>query len=554
MARYEITGPDGAKYEVTAPDDATEAQVLEYAKQNFNASPAPKDAPAPLSLVDRIKQAAMPEMGIFRGARDAVDAGAQMLVRGAAAAGIAPESEVARVDKMNRDAEQQYQKGRADTGFDALRLVGQVMGTAPMFAAAPVGGTLAAKTAIGAATGAGFGALNPVENPGEDFWSQKVNQAKTGAISGAIAAPVTAALSRIIQPKTSDEVTKLMREGVTPTPGQVLGGSAKAAEEKLTSVPIVGDAIRMGQRRAQGELNTAAVNRALSPIGEKLPKGVVGRDAIDFAEKTLGQSYDDVLNRVGAPKIDNQMLGELANLRNIVANQPKDFAGRLEKIVDNEILGRTQDGRLTGEAIKAAEGNLGQLARGLRSSPDFDTRKLGEAVDETQRILRSWLERSAPKDVSQQLKATNAGWANFKRVQRAASSVAAEDGVFSAAQLHNAVRALDRTKDKAGFARGDALMQDLSGAAKKALSQTVPDSGTPGRLMAAALAGGGLGYLSPTALALTGAAALPYTPAGQKTVAALLARRPELAQPVAEAVRTVGAPVLTSGLFGLLSR
>ena len=92
MARYEITGPDGAKYEVTAPDDATEAQVLEYAKQNFNASPAPKDAPAPRSLVDRIKQAAMPEMGIFRGARDTVDAGAQMLVRGAAAAGIAPES------------------------------------------------------------------------------------------------------------------------------------------------------------------------------------------------------------------------------------------------------------------------------------------------------------------------------------------------------------------------------------------------------------------------------------------------------------------------------
>ncbi len=35
MARYEITAPDGSKYEVTAPDDATEAQVLDYARQNL---------------------------------------------------------------------------------------------------------------------------------------------------------------------------------------------------------------------------------------------------------------------------------------------------------------------------------------------------------------------------------------------------------------------------------------------------------------------------------------------------------------------------------------
>lgn len=32
MARYRVTGPDGATYEITAPDDATEAQVLNYAK------------------------------------------------------------------------------------------------------------------------------------------------------------------------------------------------------------------------------------------------------------------------------------------------------------------------------------------------------------------------------------------------------------------------------------------------------------------------------------------------------------------------------------------
>ena len=97
-------------------------------------------------------------------------------------------------------------------------------------------------------------------------------------------------------------------------------------------------------------------------------------------------------------------------------------------------------------------------------------------------------------------------------------------------------------------------MQDLSDAGKSVLSQSVPDSGTPGRLMAAALASGGLGYVSPAALAAAGAATLPYTGIGQKAVAGLLARRPELAKPLAEGVRAAGAPVLTGSLFGLLSR
>ena len=35
MAKYRITGPDGATYEITAPDDATEEQVMSYAQQNY---------------------------------------------------------------------------------------------------------------------------------------------------------------------------------------------------------------------------------------------------------------------------------------------------------------------------------------------------------------------------------------------------------------------------------------------------------------------------------------------------------------------------------------
>ena len=50
---------------------------------------------------------------------------------------------------------------------------------------------------------------------------------------------------------------------------------------------------------------------------------------------------------------------------------------------------------------------------------------------------------------------------------------------------------MDRSKDKSKFAKGDALMQDLSESAKTALGNKVPDSGTPYRSMVAALAASG---------------------------------------------------------------
>lgn len=499
--------------------------------------------------------------GILRGLRDPIDAGAQMLVRGANKIGLAPDSEVARVDAINKAAEQDYKqnwrKGQ-DVGFDGARLVGGVAGTAPLAAIAPLGTGLAARTALGGVTGAGFGALQPVDtqsNP--DFWTEKSKQAGLGAAFGAIAAPVTSAISRVISPKSSAEVQTLLKEGVTPTPGQVLGGAFKAAEEKAASVPILGSAIRVGQQRATEQLNEAAINRALFPIGTSLPKGVTGREAIDFAETALSKRYTSVLDRVGAAPVDDQLVNELASLRGMLANQPKDIAGRLERIIDNEVLARTEYGRLTGEAVKKAESNLGQLAAGLRRSQDYDTTVLGQAVSEAQRSLRSWLQRVAPADVADDLAKANQGWANFKRVQRASSALGADEGVFTAAQLQNAVKALDRSKDKASFARGDALMQDLSDPAKTVLSSKVPNSGTADRALFAGallgpLAGGGI---SP-ALPLAALPAAAYLPGIQRGVASLFAGRQQAPFKAASESLLTLSPALGAALaptgYGLL--
>jgi hypothetical protein len=479
--------------------------------------------------------------GVVRGARDIMDGGAQLLVRGVEAA--IPDSwegldqwakgEVARVEGINKGAKQDYQQNwRAGReGFDGSRLVGNLLAGAPLAAAIPAGAGLGlgARTALSAAGGGVMSAFQPTDAADGDFWGAKAKQVGTGAAFGAAAAPVAAGIARIVSPKSSANVQTLMKEGVTPTPGQVLGGAWKSTEEKLTSLPLVGDSIKAGQRRALRQMNEAAYNRVLRPLGEKLPAGTaVGRDAVQVTDDMLSAAYRKVLDRVGAPAVDDQLLGELSSLRGLLANQPKEIAGRLDDIVTNEILSRTQYGRLTGDAVKKAESNLGQLAAGLRRSDDYDKRVLGEAVQEARNALRTWLDRAAPPGVSGELKRVNEAWSNFLRVQRAAAATGADEGVFTGAQLQGAVKALDPRRNKAGFSRGTAVMQDLSEPAKSVLSQTVPDSGTPGRLLTNIMAGGGLAAgaaINPTAVAAGAIPAAMYAPGVQRFVAQMLAGR-----------------------------
>ena len=179
---------------------------------------------------------------------------------------------------------------------------------------------------------------------------------------------------------------------------------------------------------------------------------------------------------------------------------------------------------------------------------DPDPAMVADALREVQAALRGNVMRSNPQ-FAPELKKINEGWANFKRVQRAASGVGSDSGVFTAAQLQSAVKALDRSKDKGAFARGEALMQDLTDPAKAVLASRVPDSGTPTRLMAGLAAGGGVGMVSPTALVAGLGASSAYTRPGQAALAALLARRPDAAQPIASALERL-APYAAAPALG----
>lgn len=522
-----------------------------------------RGTPAPLTRTDKLA----------KGMRDPIDGGAQLLTKilpqGVVDAGNSVNNWLADktglvarvpeggVDQMTREAEAKYQAQRAaggESGFDGYRTIGNVLSPANLAIAAraPAAATLAGRIGVGALTGGASGALAPVGSG--DFWSEKLKQAGIGAALGGAIPAIAGGAARVISPNASrnPNLQLLKDEGVQPTIGQTLGGFANRVEEKAQSIPILGDMISHARRTANSQFETAAHNRALAPIGDALPDGVVGRDAVNYTEGALKSAYDSVLGRIGAIKIDPTFTDNVANLQKMVGGMlmPKAEKAKFAAAMSDVRQSIEQNGVLTSDSYKALESSLGTDARKLGASTNIYEGKLAPAVKQLQGELRDMLGRQAGPEADN-LAAVNAGWANFKRVQNAAGKVGAEDGQFTPAQFQNAVRAMDKSKDKGAFARGSALGQDLSDAGKSVLGLKVPNSGSADRLL---MGGGALGsYLINPAIpaSLLGGAAL-YTQPAQRLLGAAATARPGFSQPAADALRRAGPMLVPGGAqFGL---
>jgi hypothetical protein len=232
---------------------------------------------------------------------------------------------------------------------------------------------------------------------------------------------------------------------------------------------------------------------------------------------------------------------------------PPAQAQRFEQILQNGVIGKfTPQGNASGETIKAVESDLGRLARAYGKDPSVDARLLGDALQETQAIIRRTLERANPRH-AKELADINQGYSVYARIRDAASRQGSEQGIFTPAQLAATVRAGDSSVGKGAYARGAASMQDLSDAGKAVLGSKYPDSGTTGRLLVGAGAGG-LGYVEPSIPLALGAASLPYLPIIKRLFAQALTERPQAATALAQRIREIvpslgssGAPALHQG-------
>ena len=422
-------------------------------------------------------------------------------------------------------------------------LIGQAAGGA--LAAIPLAITGAGPLTTGAALGA-LGTEHP-NDPGN-----VARDATLGAVGGKLGDMGVTAAKNVISPVLKPAINKLVQSGVSLTPGQLAGGFAKTVEDKLSSLPLVGDMINSARARGVASFNRAAINSALEPVGEELSPGLVGRDAIAEAQQKLSNAYSNALTG-STLHVDQGLINDLVNeVRPRMLDLTPDRQDQLRSILMNRLGSRVQNNTISDVDLNRVDSELGSLARNYSSSGDGDQRGLGDAISATQDALRDMIERQNPATAAK-LSAARQGYAMLTRVERAAASAGNDNGVFTPQQLSAAVRAGDSSVRKRAYAAGNALMQDLSDAGREVLPNKVPNSGTTDRFLTnllfagAGLEGANMAHVAPQFLAGSVLAAAPYTRVGNKLIQTAMTERPSFAPQIAKQLESLRLPATIAG-------
>lgn len=454
------------------------------------------------------------------------------------------------VDQQVREQEAQYQAKRGDTGLDGYRLLGNVANPANVAIASklPMAASMAGRMGAGASGGALSGLLNPVTEG--DFGSEKAQQVGLGAAFGGAMPAFTGGLARLVSPNasTNPNLALLKAEGVKPTVGQSLGGFANSAEEKLQSVPLMGDMISRARAGANEQFNNAAINRATAPLGVKIQGS--GQQAINEASDLVSKAYNASDALLGGFKVDKTAQNELARLAKMATTLPKNEQKVFNSNLQNIQSSLSPNGSLLADSYGTLKSKIGKDAADFMGSTDAYQKKLGNALTEMQSILVNNAKRANPEAGALREKADEA-FANLVRVQGASVGAKGKEGVFTPGQLLTAVRGSDKSVRDNATARGTALMQDLGNAGQSVLGNKVPNSGTADRLM---LGGAGLGAyaVNPAIPAgLLGGAAM-YTSPMQNLLRGAVSSRPNFAKPTAQSIRDIAPYLAPAGAqFGL---
>lgn len=305
-------------------------------------------------------------------------------------------------------------------------------------------------------------------------------------------------------------------------------------EQKATSIPLMGDAIKSAQRGAIKDMNLAAYKQVLSPLGQdavdSAPK-TVGPDAIAQVRDAISSKYDALLPKL-TWNMDPQFIEQMGKISQDVRTLPDDLQSEYRNQVTRTIFSQVEDGQMSGAKFKDTESELTGLIKdwGGQNSTVFE-RRLADSLGDVQQAMRDALVRANPTEAPA-LQPLNQAWKNYAVLRNAASRVNNPEMPIMPGQLQAAVKKGDTSVGKGNFGvnRG-AAMQQLSDPAMAVLGQNYPDSGTAGRyLVGAGLAG--LGHvLAPGAVLPAGITTGLYgTQVGRQAMLAALARRPDFAR------------------------
>lgn len=203
------------------------------------------------------------------------------------------------------------------------------------------------------------------------------------------------------------------------------------------------------------------INRALEPLGQKLPENIKGTQAVDFTQKAISQAYEDELNRIGKipfTKVEKDQLGAFLDPKNLknYSLKPDEKALLMQDIANlQQAAGknRTLSGRQWQEELQ----RLGDKSYELRQSGSFSEREYGKALRD---VKDNWMQLLENNSGSENIKNINKAHSLFQGPQRASTHLKTflEGGDFKPEQLVAAMRTELPSKR---FASGtDPLVED----------------------------------------------------------------------------------------------
>lgn len=375
----------------------------------------------------------------------------------------------------------------------------------------------------------------------------------TGAVVGSVASGLGqgagSALGRTIGGLDMTAPARALRDrGISLTTGQALGGLGKRLEDRMMSIPGVGDLIQ--NRRIEGlqDFNRTALRDAGAPIGANVSQ--IGESGLNDLMGQIGNAYDNATAGVTVP-LDPQFAADMAAARAAVGSLPPDLAPRGSAALTNRVSPIEGAGQMTGDQFQQAmRGLKGYKAEATKPGFEADYR---DALTKAQEALTAQMRRGGGSSVVEGLDSANAAYRNAKVLENAMGAAKNNSGgagvqVFTPAQLNTAAyRAAAKYPGPRPFA-------DLADNAQEVLPSQVPDSGTAGRLLGfalpAGLAGGAAGAdtfgMDNASKVLAAAAILSAggTKTGQKALNRMLFDRPDIVVDAGRFIRK------KKGLFG----
>ena len=434
------------------------------------------------------------------------------------------------------EATSQYLKGIAGFPASVAETVGE---TLPQLAL-PV-----TRPLMMAAQGAGTAIGQPTTDKASlDNYSDMLLSKSREGLQGGVLGGVFGKLAQAgLKPNVSPELKMLQDMGMTRfTPGQLLsdvplvGQGLQRAEQAATSLPLTGSMIRKGLQTTNEDFNRAMAQKVLDPIGVQIGKDVpAGRSLVDFLEETIGTGYDKVASKIDFknvidPKTKKSTYDHMMERFTDIA---RDKTIGQQRIIFDEfdktfLQAFQRKKHLNGNEFREIEKSLGNKAKAYMRDPVLQD--VGFALRDIQEAMRNELAYQNPS-VGKELRSLHDAFKRYLRVERAASYIGAQEGVYSPSQMQSAVKAVGGQRP---FATGRAMFQPETQAALKVMGPTMPDSGTAGRQQVGDIVRTGLdlgAQVATTGAPLIASAGM-YNPLAQKLLTNLATKRPQFMGPM----------------------